>query len=332
MFDISQTRINWTNTLFLAFAHLVALGGIAYSIWGPLSGWSVLLGLVWFILCGLSITGGYHRLFAHKAYRAAAPVRLFYLLFGAASIQNSALEWSADHRRHHTHTDDDDDPYSVEHGFWWAHVGWVLRNKPKAEVMVHDLEKDPLVRWQHRYYVPLAILMSAVLPAALGLLWGDPLGALFWAGFLRLVFQWHATFAINSFTHKFGSRPYDRESSARDSWWTALLTFGEGYHNFHHRFPLDYRNGLRWWQFDPTKWFVWSLSWMGQTWDLKRTSRDRIGAARAWASEVRAAQRLGITLAELKERMEVAQRLGITLAELKERMDAAGRQVASGRS
>ena len=279
MLEQARARINWTNTLFIATAHVLALAAIAYLVWGPISVWSVALGVLWFVLCGLSITGGYHRLFAHRTYRASAPVRLFYLLFGAASIQNSALEWSADHRRHHTFTDKDGDPYSVLDGFWWAHVGWVLHDGKKVDVPVLDLEKDPLVRWQHRYYLPLAIFMAAVLPACLGFLWGDPWGALLVAGFLRLVFQWHATFAINSFTHRFGSRPYDRESTARDSWWTALITFGEGYHNFHHVFQLDYRNGVRWWQFDPTKWFVWTLSKVGLTSDLRRTPPETIRAA-----------------------------------------------------
>ena len=303
MLEQARARINWTNTLFIGTAHLLALVAIGYCIWGPLSMWSVALGVLWFVLCGLGITGGYHRLFAHRTYRASAPVRLFYLLFGAASVQNSALEWSADHRRHHTYTDKKGDPYSVLDGFWWAHLGWVLRDSKKVDVPVMDLEKDPLVRWQHKYYVPIAVFMAAVLPALLGLIWGDPWGALLVAGFLRLVVQWHATFSINSFTHRFGTRPYDRESTARDSWWTAIITFGEGYHNYHHRFPLDYRNGLRWYQFDPTKWFVWGLSRVGMTSELKRTSPDRIVAARAWATEVKQAQRLGISLAELKERV-----------------------------
>jgi stearoyl-CoA desaturase (delta-9 desaturase) len=146
---------------------------------------------------------------------------------------------------------------------------------------VKDLVADPFVRWQDRYYILIAIAIGAVLPTALGTVWGDPIGALLVAGFLRLVLQWHATGAVNSFAHRFGSRPYSTETSARDSSFTAILTFGEGYHNFHHRFQGDYRNGVRWWHFDPTKWFVWSLSRVGLARDLRRIPPEKIEEARA---------------------------------------------------
>ncbi|QDU65744.1 acyl-CoA desaturase [Engelhardtia mirabilis] len=275
----------WTNTIFLGLAHAVAAYAVVHLFWIGVSPWTLALAGLWFVLCGLGITGGYHRLFAHRTFRASAPVRLLALLFGAASVQNSALDWAADHRQHHNRADKHDDPYSIHHGFWWAHMGWVMHQGPTAQKRgVHDLERDPLVVWQDRYYGWIALAMGAVLPTSLGLLWGDPLGAFLIAGFLRLVLQWHATFAINSFTHRFGSRPYDPQSTARDSWWTALVTFGEGYHNFHHRFPTDYRNGVRWYHFDPTKWTVWTLSRVGLTKELRRTPRERIRSARDKAS------------------------------------------------
>jgi stearoyl-CoA desaturase (delta-9 desaturase) len=119
-----------------------------------------------------------------------------------------------------------------------------------------------------------------ILPAALGMLWGDWIGALLIAGFLRLVVQWHATFAVNSVAHAIGNQPYSKKNSARDSFWTALVTLGEGYHNFHHKFQLDYRNGIRWYQFDPTKWAIWSLSRLKITGDLRRTPESQIQQAR----------------------------------------------------
>jgi stearoyl-CoA desaturase (delta-9 desaturase) len=146
---------------------------------------------------------------------------------------------------------------------------------------VKDLAADALVRWQDRHYVLLAAAVAGVVPPLLGSLWGDALGALLVAGFLRLVLQWHATFAVNSVAHCIGRQPYSRATSARDSSWTALITLGEGYHNFHHRFQSDYRNGVRWYHFDPTKWFVWSLAQVGLTRELRRTSPAVIRAARA---------------------------------------------------
>lgn len=269
-----ERRRDWINISFLTLAHTLAVTAVGYMAFVHFSWWTVGLGVLWFALCGVGITGGYHRLFAHAAYKASAPVRFFYLFFGAASVQNSALRWSADHRAHHAYTDTDRDPYSIRRGFWWAHIGWVFfKDDMRRLDVVHDLQKDPLIRWQDRNYVAIAIVAAAILPACLGLLWGDALGAFLVAGFLRLVVQWHATFAVNSLAHYVGKRPYCENSTARDSFWVALVTMGEGYHNFHHRYPLDYRNGVRWYHFDPTKWFVWTLSKTGLVSNLRRAKR-----------------------------------------------------------
>ncbi len=279
---MTRLKLNPLNTLFVGGAHLVAIFGIVYLAAIEFSWWSVGLGLLWLALCGLSITGGYHRLFSHGTYRAAAPVRLFYLLFGAASAQKSALKWSADHREHHALTDHDEDPYNAKKGFWWSHIGWVLFDRPRKAAFdrVRDLIRDPLVRFQHRYYILLALLVGAALPTLIGFAWGDPIGALLCAGFLRLILQWHATFCVNSVAHIVGNQPYSRSTSARDSWITALITFGEGYHNYHHRFQRDYRNGVRWYHWDPTKWFVWFLSKVGLARDLRWMRRPVIERAK----------------------------------------------------
>jgi len=277
----AKTRLDWINLLFLSAVHLVALFGLYWVAFVHFSWWTVGLALLWFAFCGLSITGGYHRLFSHPTYKAAAPLRLFYLLFGAASVQNSALKWSADHRRHHAKVDREEDPYNIKRGFWWAHIGWVLKKEPDKGIdNVRDLAQDPLIRFQHRYYMLLATVFGVVLPVGLGFLWHDPIGALLLAGFVRLVFQYHATFAVNSVAHYIGSQPYTTGNSARDSWVTAIITLGEGYHNFHHRFQIDYRNGVRFFQLDPTKWFVWTMSKVGLTRDLKRTPREKIESAK----------------------------------------------------
>lgn len=278
----NSRRIDWVNFPFVVGAHLVAAFAIVYLAVIHFSWWTVGFGVVWATLCGLSITAGYHRLLAHGAYTASAPLRALYLAFGAASVQNSALRWAADHRAHHAHVDDDGDPYNIKRGFWWAHIGWVIFKVPRAHnlALVRDLERDPLVRLQHRYYVPLAIVMGAVVPAAIGLAWGDWIGAMLIAGWLRLVLQWHATFSVNSLAHCIGRRPYSKRTSARDSFLVALVTLGEGYHNFHHQFQIDYRNGVRWYHFDPTKWWVWSTAKLGLARGLRRVPRDRIEAAR----------------------------------------------------
>jgi len=279
---MNRKSLHWTNFLFVSAAHLVAAFAVVYLAVFHFSWWTIGFGALWGVFCGLSITGGYHRLFSHAAYAASWPLRAFYLAFGAASVQNSALVWAANHRTHHAHSDRDRDPYSIERGFWWAHIGWVVckSNEHPNRSLVRDLEADPLVRFQHRFYLPLALLFSSVAPAAIGTAWGDPIGALLVAGWLRLVVQWHATFSVNSFAHLIGSQPYERTGTARDSLIVALLTMGEGYHNFHHRFQIDYRNGVRWYHFDPTKWWVWTSACLGLTRKLRRVPAERIEAVR----------------------------------------------------
>lgn len=277
----SRKPVYWENILVLVLTHLAGLGGIAYSIWVSFSWWTLGLSLLWIVLCVLSTTGGYHRLFAHRTYRAAKAVRLFYLLFGAASGQGSALRWSCDHRAHHAHTDEDQDPHNIQKGFWWAHLGWLLYRSPPPDLgNVKDLQADPLVRFQDRFYLALAVVVGFVVPALLAWTWGDPLGGLLLAGFLRLAVQYQATFSINSVAHWVGRRPYSTDTSARDSAVAAVLTLGEGYHNFHHRFPGDYRNGVRAYHFDPTKWWIWFLSKTGLARDLKRVPREVLLTAR----------------------------------------------------
>lgn len=280
-FAAPQKAFYWENILALVGTHLLGLAAVAYCIVVQFSWLTAGLGLLWLTLCMLSTTGGYHRLFAHRTYRGAAPLRLFYLLFGAAGGQASVLNWASDHRTHHARTDTDEDPYNIGRGFWWAHVGWLLYRSPGSDRSnVNDLMADPLVRFQDRHYLSLLLGMGFLVPTLLASIWGDAMGGLLVAGFLRLLVQYHSTFSINSVAHLIGRRPYSTAVSARDSFITAILTLGEGYHNYHHRFPGDYRNGIRYFQFDPTKWWIWLMSKIGMSWGLKRVPRDVVQRAR----------------------------------------------------
>jgi stearoyl-CoA desaturase (delta-9 desaturase) len=284
-FAPGQTRrYDWVNIIFMIVIHAVALAGIVRTFFVGLQWENVVLAVIMYYASGLSITGGYHRLFSHKSYKAALPLRAFYLFLGAAGVQNSAINWASDHRRHHANTDHDDDPYDAMKGLWWSHMGWVMYHDPLRDTTnVPDMWRDKLVVFQHKYYVWIAVLATGVMPAMIGMIWGDPLGGFLWGGAIRLVFQYHSTFAINSLAHKFGRRPYNPTTTARDNGIIALVTLGEGYHNFHHHFPADYRNGVRAWQFDPTKWIVRTLSWVRLTGDLRRVSQQAIDRAREQA-------------------------------------------------
>jgi stearoyl-CoA desaturase (delta-9 desaturase) len=275
-----------------------------------------MVGLAMFVAIGLSVTAGYHRLFSHRAYQASWPVRLVFLLFGAAAFQNSALKWSSDHRAHHHHVDDlDRDPYVIGKGFWYAHWTWVMEKKDLPLEGVADLEKDPLVRWQHRHHFLIGGLV-ALLPVWIGLATGNVLGHAVIGLLLRIVLTHHTTFLINSAAHVFGSRPYTEGNSARDNWLLAPFTFGEGYHNYHHMWQWDYRNGVRWFQWDPTKWLVGALAWTGAVRQLRRVPDTVIHRAKLAMEE----RRLAATLAKAPDGLAapLRERLGQARARLEE--------------
>ncbi len=255
--------------------------------------WVALLFWAW---SGFSITAGYHRLWSHRTWQAHRSVQWILAIGGAMAMQNSILHWCSDHRRHHKHVDDNQqDPYSAGRGFWFSHIGWMLREyHPVTSTTynnVRDLQKNPIVMNQHNHYGKWVLATNLALPALLGWLGGDILGMWLLAGVLRLVLVHHGTFFINSLAHLWGRQPFSDQHSARDNPILALLTFGEGYHNFHHSFETDYRNGIRWWHYDPTKWLIRALKRVGLASGLRRVPSERIEAARV-AMELKSSQRL----------------------------------------
>ena len=260
---------------------------------------------------GMSITAGYHRLWAHKAYQANGLVRVTLAIGGAMALQNSILHWASDHRVHHKHVDDNDhDPYSAKKGFWYSHIGWMLREYQVQRYSDYsncrDLQKDKVVMWQHKYYLPIMLSANFGIPLLLGWLNGDVWGMLLLAGVFRLVAVHHITFLINSLAHIWGRQPYTDKNSARDNHFLAFFTFGEGYHNFHHIFEYDYRNGVRWWQFDPTKWLISGLSLFGWTRNLRRCPEERIEKAKV-AMQLQRTQAKVSTLANAEEILQKLQ-------------------------
>lgn len=291
-------RIDWLNSSFLIGTALITLTAVPwYLIRFGIDWFQVSLFLFFFIATGLSITLGYHRLFSHLSFRAAWPVRLATLVFGAAAFENSVVSWASDHRRHHKHTDHDEDPYDISKGFWHAHIGWILFKLSAVPPFdnVADLRRDPLVRFQERFYLPIAIGIGFLLPTLLGALhsgWVGALGGFLIAGVARVVFVQQMTFCINSLCHSIGRQPYSTRCSARDSGIMALFTFGEGYHNYHHRFQHDYRNGVKWWHFDPTKWTIWTLAKLGLVRDLRRVPEEQVVLAQVTEARLKLEARL----------------------------------------
>jgi stearoyl-CoA desaturase (delta-9 desaturase) len=270
--------------VFVGLPLLALLLVPAWGVYQGYDGFQWLWALAFLYLNGLSITGGYHRLWSHNAYEAHPALKWFYALWGAGALQNSILVWSSDHRRHHRHVDNNDlDPYSAGRGLWFSHMGWMLRHHDSYDPdfsNARDLERDPVVMFQHKHYVALTLVMNVGLPLLLGIWHGDIIGTLLLVGLLRLIVNHHVTFFINSLAHFWGSRPYSEGNSARDNGFLAFLTYGEGYHNYHHIFQTDYRNGIRWWQWDPTKWLISACARIGLAKNLVRVPDFKIQRAK----------------------------------------------------
>ena len=279
------------NTIFVGGIFLVAFLSLPFYFlnqsfhWGP---WILAFVLYW--VTGLGITMGYHRYFSHRTYDANPIVEFLLLVGGAMALQNSALKWSADHRKHHSFTDTAKDPYNAKLGFWWSHVLWIFYSEPAEQAFrfsgatqkerllaefpqCHDLVKSRMVRMQHACSIYLGLILSFVIPLLFGLYFGDVWGYLLVAGFLRITAIHNSTFFINSLAHIWGKKPYSDKDTSRDSTFLAFFALGEGYHNYHHAFPNDYRNGIAPYHFDPTKWLIKALSWVGLTQNLRVARR-----------------------------------------------------------
>jgi stearoyl-CoA desaturase (delta-9 desaturase) len=282
---VSTKKIKWLMLPFLTLTVLgTALGLVIYiPTYGihPLEpiyfGISV-YGIAWVV------SSGYHRYFSHKAFTCHPLLKIFFLITGCAALQQSALVWASDHRMHHRFVDTEKDPYNIKKGFWWAHIGWIFADDPQGRSSLleyaPDLAKDKWVLWQNKYWIWIALPLTVGLPLALGIAIDRPFGMLLWGALLRVVVTHHTTFTINSIAHYFGTQPYSDDNSSKDVWWLGPFLCGENYHNYHHSFPGDYRNGIRWYHWDPSKWVLWSLSKIGLVGGLRRVAPSLILKAR----------------------------------------------------
>jgi stearoyl-CoA desaturase (delta-9 desaturase) len=289
--------INWSVTAVLGLTFIAAVTLVPwYGIVHGYNGWSWLFFGIFVVLNGIGIGSGYHRLWSHRTYDAHPLLRWFLAIMGGMALQNSIIVWSARHRVHHRDVDDNDkDPYSIGRGFWFAHIGWMLKDYPSGQVdfsVVPDLQKDPVAAWQHRWYWTLVWVTNAGVPLLLGWLTGDMLGMFLLVGVGRLVLSHHVTFFINSLAHMWGRQPYTDENSARDQHFLALITYGEGYHNYHHMFQSDYRCGIRWWHLDINKWFISTCALLGLVRNRKRAPMIKVLRARLNMDFKRARQKL----------------------------------------
>ncbi len=274
MNDPSVRSLAWgTILLFVTMTVVTVLGVPLFAYFYDYSqlDWTLLAML--YIVTGLGITVGYHRMISHRSFECRPWVKVCLLIAGGWALQNSALLWCADHIRHHARTDSDEDPYNAQKGFWHSHCGWLFEETPhRSDSYERRLRKDPIIMWQHRYY-PAIVASGLLTPFVAGYIYNglmSGVGCFLLAGMLRTVLVLNSTFTINSLCHMWGHQPHGTQDSSRDSWLISFVSFGEGYHNYHHTFSYDYRNGPRWYNFDPSKWLIYLLSRTGLAYNLQR--------------------------------------------------------------
>jgi len=273
-----KKKICWYVFLYIVGYHLfLAIALPIYFLNHAPSLGLVLTSAALVFVSGMAITSGYHRLYSHTCYKVHPVIEAVFLFFGSLATQGSVLRWANDHRLHHAHVDTDKDPYSVKKGLWHAHVLWMFfRSTPIDPKVVSDLLRKKIVVFQDKYYVWCMLGANGIAFLAVGWLFGDYLGAFLFSWWVRLFCLHHTTWCINSLAHYWGTRNYSQEHSAVDNYLISLLTYGEGYHNYHHTFAYDYRNGIRWYHFDPAKWLIWTLHKLGLARDLKKVNNYRI--------------------------------------------------------
>jgi stearoyl-CoA desaturase (Delta-9 desaturase) len=287
----SQARLQRVALLVLTIGPFAGFVAAVAILWGRGIGVvDLALLVVFYVLSGLGVTVGYHRLLTHRSFRAPRPVRALFAVAGSLAIEGSVISWVAAHRRHHAFADVEGDPHSphlgeeegvvgVLKGLWHAHVGWLFdEEKTSVERWAPDLLKDPVMTRIDRLFPALAAV-SLALPAVAGFaftgtLWGA-VTAFLWGGLARVFLLHHMTWSVNSICHYFGKRPFETTDLSTNNWPLALLSFGESWHNNHHAFPTSAIHGLGRWQIDPSGFVIRALERMGLARDVKRVTREQ---------------------------------------------------------
>lgn len=273
-----ERGIHYPNIIYIMGMHAMCVYSLFYLFE---YNYRVILAEVFLMwqVSGIGITGGYHRLWSHRSYRANFFVRALLAFLGTVCHQGSIYHWSVDHRLHHKYSDTEHDPHNINNGFFYSHMGWLfVRKHPEfREIMkkydYSDLLADPIVAFQHRYYFLLAHVCSFGLPALYGHYMHDSIFVgLFYHGVLRWLLSLHATWCVNSVSHTFGYRPYRPDIPPSDNLFTSVVAVGEGWHNYHHAYPSDYSASEHGFmsQWNPTTFFIDCMAALGFAWDLKK--------------------------------------------------------------
>ncbi|KAH3673284.1 hypothetical protein WICMUC_003743 [Wickerhamomyces mucosus] len=273
-------HINWVNLTVIIILPLLAL---YKSFDTPLTKNTLQFSISYYLFTVTCFQAGYHRLWAHRSFTATSSIKFIYAVFGTSCGLGSIKTWVPIHRAHHRYIDTEKDPHHIRKGLWYSHFGWIILN-PKVKVKNSikecygdDLDNEKLIDWQSDNYHELAILTGLLIPCLIcGIFWNDYFGGLIYAGVLRAFIIQQNSFFVNSIGHVLGTQPYDDRKSHRNNWALSFLTFGEGSNNFHHEFSADFRNGIHWYEFDPVKYHILSLYYIGLVTKINRTADTSI--------------------------------------------------------
>lgn len=237
------------------------------QLWQQYVGWTeVILMFVLYVISGMGITVGFHRMLTHKSFETTRWNKALWLIFGCLALEGDPIAWSSTHIQHHAHSDDDDDPHSPLESLWHSHVGWLFSHKHNIAVYGTWLKKDPTVVWISKYWLlwaSLGLIIPFLIAGWQGLIWG---------GLVRIFLTHHVTWSVNSICHTFGARDYNTRDASRNNFIVGLLAFGEGWHNNHHAFPRSAFHGLKWWQIDFSAYAIRAMEAVGLVWNVYRIS------------------------------------------------------------
>ncbi|KAJ8919212.1 hypothetical protein NQ315_012200 [Exocentrus adspersus] len=278
-----KLQLVWRNIIIFVYLHIVAV----YGLYLMFTSAKILTSIFVIILAhfsGLGVTAGAHRLWAHRSYKANVPLRLILTVFNTLAFENSVIEWSRDHRVHHKFSETDADPHNAKRGFFFSHIGWLLcRKHPDVKIKgkgidMSDLYEDPILVFQDRYYMILMPLTCFIFPTLAPMyLWNETFLNAFCVNIFRYIYTLNATWLVNSAAHIYGHKPYDRYINPSENLTVSLLALGEGWHNYHHTFPWDYKTSeLGKYSVNFSAAFIDFFAKIGWAYDLKTVSEEMI--------------------------------------------------------
>ena len=278
-----RRQLVWRNIILFGYMHALALYGV-YLMFTSARIYTSIMAILLYQLGGLGITAGAHRLWAHRSYKATWQLRLFLTFCNTLAFQDAVVDWARDHRVHHKYSETDADPHNAKRGFFFSHIGWLLcRKHPEVKakgkgVDLSNLYADPILAYQKKYYLILMPLICFILPTVAPMwLWGETFYNAFAINMFRYVFTLNMTWLVNSAAHMFGSRPYDKFINPSENLSVAIFALGEGWHNYHHVFPWDYKTSeLGKYSTNFTAAFIDFMAKIGWAYDLKTVSDDII--------------------------------------------------------